>query len=239
MSSLLAERGPIHVHVGATLVLEGEPPGLEELLDHVEGRLGLVPRFRQRVRSAPLGLINPVWADDPRFDLGWHVRHTALPRPGTVAQLRELVALVMSEPLDLERPLWQLYLVEGLEGERHALISKTHHALVDGVSAVDVGTIMLDPNPDGTEIRSREERWDPDEPSPEMLFVRAASERVLLASGSAPPARRPAARSPCPAARRPPSCAPRRGSPTWRRAGRAPRPPSSTGRSAATAGSAS
>ena len=82
MSSLLAERGPIHVHVGATLVLDGEPPTLEELLDHVEGRLGLVPRFRQRVKSAPLGLVNPVWVDDPRFDLGWHVRHTALPGPG-------------------------------------------------------------------------------------------------------------------------------------------------------------
>ena len=178
MSSLLAERGPIHVHVGATLLLEGEPPALEELLDHVEGRLGLVPRFRQRVRSTPLGLVNPVWADDPRFDLSWHVRHTALPRPGTMAQLRELVGRVMSQPLDLERPLWQLYLVEGLEGGRHAYISKTHHALVDGVSAVDVGTIMLDPNPEGTEIPIGEERWDPDEPSPEMLFVRAASEGI-------------------------------------------------------------
>jgi len=178
MSSLLAERGPIHVHVGATILLEGEPPTLEELLHHVEGRLGLVPRFRQRVKSTPLGLINPVWADDPRFDLSWHVRHTALPRPGTVAQLRELIGRVMSQPLDLERPLWQLYLVEGLEGGRHAYISKTHHALVDGVSAVDVGTIMLDPNPEGTEIPIGEERWDPDEPSPEMLFVRAASEGI-------------------------------------------------------------
>ena len=137
-----------------------------------------MPRFRQRVKSTPLGLVNPVWADDPRFDLGWHVRHTALPRPGTMAQLRELVGRVMSEPLDLERPLWQLYLVEGLEGERHAYISKTHHALVDGVSAVDVGTIMLDPNPEGTEMPIGEERWDPDEPSPEMLFVRAASEGI-------------------------------------------------------------
>jgi diacylglycerol O-acyltransferase len=159
-------------------VLEGDPPGLDELLDHVEGRLGLVPRFRQRVRSAPLGLINPVWADDPSFDLEWHVRHTALPGPGTMSQLRELVGRVMSEPLNLTRPLWQLYLVEGLEGDRHAYISKTHHALVDGVSAVDVGTIMLDPNPEGTELPIAEERWDPDEPSPEMLLVRAASEGI-------------------------------------------------------------
>jgi WS/DGAT/MGAT family acyltransferase len=84
----------------------------------------------------------------------------------------------MSTPLDLERPLWQLYLVEGLEGGRHAYISKTHHALVDGVSAVDVGTIMLDPNPEGTEMPIPEERWDPDVPSPELLFVRAATERI-------------------------------------------------------------
>jgi diacylglycerol O-acyltransferase len=178
MSSLLAERGPIHVNVGATLVLEGEPPALDELLAHVESRLALVPRFRQRVQATPLQLANPVWADDPRFDLEWHVRHAAVPRAGTTAQLRELVGRVMSTPLDLERPLWQLYLVEGLEGGRHAYISKTHHALVDGVSAVDVGTIMLDPNPEGTEMPSPEERWDPDVPSPELLFVRGATERI-------------------------------------------------------------
>src|SRR5256885_5672448 len=178
MSSLLAERGPIHVNVGATLVLEGDPPTLDELLSHVESRLALVPRFRQRIRATPLGLTNPVWADDPGFDLEWHVRHVALPRPGAMAQLRELVGRVLSAPLDLERPLWQLYLVENLEGGRHAYISKTHHALVDGVSAVDVGTIMLDPNPEGTEFPIGEERWDPDEPSPEMLFVRAASDGI-------------------------------------------------------------
>ena len=178
MSSLLAERGPIHVNVGAALILEGDPPTLDELLEHVESRLALVPRFRQRVQATPLQITNPVWADDPGFDLEWHVRHVALPRSGSTDQLRELVGRVMSTPLDLERPLWQLYLVEGLEGGRHAYISKTHHALVDGVSAVDVGTIMLDPNPEGTEMPIPEERWDPDVPSPELLFVRAATERI-------------------------------------------------------------
>ena len=178
MSSLLAERGPIHVNVGAALILEGDPPTLDELLEHVESRLALVPRFRQRVQATPLQITNPVWADDPGFDLEWHVRHVALPRPGSTDQLRELVGRVMSTPLDLERPLWQLYLVEGLERGRHAYISKTHHALVDGVSAVDVGTIMLDPNPEGTEMPIPEERWDPDVPSPELLFVRAATERI-------------------------------------------------------------
>jgi WS/DGAT/MGAT family acyltransferase len=178
MSSLLAERGPIHVNVGAALILEGDPPTLDELLEHVESRLALVPRFRQRVQATPLQITNPVWADDPGFDLEWHVRHVALPRPGSTDQLRELVGRVMSTPLDLERPLWQLYLVEGLERGRHAYISKTHHALVDGVSAVDVGTVMLDPNPEGTEMPIPGERWDPDVPSPELLFVRAATDRI-------------------------------------------------------------
>jgi WS/DGAT/MGAT family acyltransferase len=178
MSSLLAERGPIHVHVGATVILEGNPPPFERLLEHVDTRLNLVPRYRQRVTEIPLGIDNPVWSDDVDFDLRWHVRHSALPAPGSMDQLREFVGRVMSQPLDFARPLWQLYLIEGLEGGRHAVISKTHHALVDGVSAVDVGTIMLDPNPEGTEMEMPAERWDPDEPSPEMLFVRAAGERI-------------------------------------------------------------
>jgi diacylglycerol O-acyltransferase len=178
MSSLLAERGPIHVNVGGTILIEGDPPDFEELLEHVEARLSLVPRFRQKVTPSPLKLTNPVWTDDADFDIRWHVRHSALPKPGSEAQLRELVGRVMSQPLDFERPLWQLYLIEGLEGGRHAFISKTHHALVDGVSAVDVGTILLDPNPEGTEMPVPEEPWEPDEPSSEMLFVRAASDRI-------------------------------------------------------------
>jgi diacylglycerol O-acyltransferase / wax synthase len=107
-----------------------------------------------------------------------HVRHLALPAPGSMEQLRELVGRVMSEPLDFARPLWQLYLIEGLEGERHAYLSKTHHALVDGVAAVDVGTILLDPNPEGTEIPIPEPPTEPDASSAELLFVRAATERI-------------------------------------------------------------
>lgn len=178
VSSLLAERGPIHVHVGGTLILDGDPPRFEELLEHVEERLPLVPRFRQRVMETPLRLTNPSWGDDARFDLRWHVRNLSLPSPGTVEQLRELIGHIMSEPLDFNRPLWQVYAIEGLEGNRFAVLSKTHHALVDGVSAVDVGTILLDPNPEGTEMEIPEEQWDPDEPSPEMLFIRAASDRI-------------------------------------------------------------
>ena len=178
MSSLLAERGPIHVHVGATIVIEGSPPEFERLLEHVEARLALVPRFRQRVTPTPLDLSNPVWTDDPRFDLRWHVRRVALPAPGGRGELRELVGRVMSEPLDFSRPLWQLYLVEELEGGRHALVNKTHHALVDGVAAIDVGTVILDPSPDGAEVELPDGEWDPEQPSPELLFVRAASDRI-------------------------------------------------------------
>ena len=178
MSSLLAERGPIHVHVGATIVIEGRPPDFERLLEHVEARLALVPRFRQRVTRTPLDLSNPVWTDDPRFDLRWHVRRAALPAPGGGAELRDLVGRIMSEPLDFGRPLWQLYLVEGVEGGRHALVNKTHHALVDGVAAIDVGTVILDPSPDGSEIELPDQEWDPEQPSPELLFVRAASDRI-------------------------------------------------------------
>jgi diacylglycerol O-acyltransferase / wax synthase len=178
MSSLVAERGPIHVHVGATMMMGGEAPALDELLEHVETRLHLVPRFRQRVTPTPLQLTNPKWSDDPDFDLRWHVRHTALPRPGTPAQLRDHVGHVMSEPLDFDRPLWQLHLIEAVEDGRHAYISKTHRALVDGVAAVDVGTILLDPNPEGTDVPHREEPSEPDAPSSELLFVRAASERI-------------------------------------------------------------
>ena len=192
MSSLLAERGPIHVHVGATMVFEGKPPAFEDLLEHVERRLALVPRFRQRITPIRFNLDNPVWADDPRFDLRWHVRRAALPSPGGMGELREFVGRIMSEPLDFTRPLWQLYLVEGLDRKRFALVPKTHHALVDGVAAVDVGTIVLDPNKDGTEMELPSERWEPDEPSPEMLFIRAASRRITNPLGAARKAAREA-----------------------------------------------
>src|SRR3954468_8489162 len=187
MSNLNAERGPIHVHVGATIIVEGAAPSYDQLVAHVEKRLLLVPRFRQRIVRIPLGIENPVWGDDPQFDARRHVRHLSVPPPGRLDQLRDIVGRVMSEPLDMDRPLWQLYLVEGLSG-RHAYISKTHHALVDGVAAVDVGTILLDTSRRGTRMNVPEKPWDPDEPSPTMLLTQAASERVskpLRAAGRA------------------------------------------------------
>ncbi len=110
----------------------------------VRDRIAFVPRFRQRVQGVPGGLANPVWVDDTGFDLGYHVRRSALPRPGTGGQLRELVARIASRPLDRSRPLWEIYFVEGLEGGRVAVLLKSHQALVDGSSTVDLGQVLLD-----------------------------------------------------------------------------------------------
>lgn len=178
LSSLFAERGPIHVHVGGTIIVKGSPPSYEDVLAHVENRLSLVPRFRQKVTGTPLGIDNPVWTDDPSFDVSRHVRQIGVPRPGRVDQLRELVGRVMSEPLDMERPLWQLYMIDGLRGGRCAFVSKTHHALVDGVAAVDVGMLLLDASPEGTQLALPEEPWEPDQPSPALLIRRAAAGRI-------------------------------------------------------------
>jgi WS/DGAT/MGAT family acyltransferase len=178
MSSWLADSGPINVHVGGTVIVQGPPPDFEEFLAHVKKRLHLVPRFRQRVTRTPLNLSNPVWGDDPLFDVGRHVRRLALPRPGGIEELKELVGQVMSEPLDKERPPWQLYLVEGLRGRRHAVISKTHHALVDGISAVDMGTAVLDLSPEGTHVKVPRKRWQPEAPSQAFLFAQSAQERI-------------------------------------------------------------
>ena len=166
MSSLLNEAGPIHVHVGGTAIFAGRPPPFDEFLEHVNRRLELIPRFRRRVRWLPGKVLRAEWEDDPDFDIRRHVRHVAIPAPGGDAELRELVGWVMSEPLDQSRPLWQIYLVErggsGAGGDPgFAAISKTHHALVDGVSAVDVGAIILDPDPAGTDLGLSGAEWSP------------------------------------------------------------------------------
>ncbi|MGB3098830.1 MAG: wax ester/triacylglycerol synthase family O-acyltransferase, partial [Solirubrobacterales bacterium] len=178
ISSLHAEQGSIHVHVGGTAIFDGKPPGYEELLAHVDQRLNLIPRFRQRVRHVPGQVARPVWEDDPDFDLRRHVRHSSLPQPGSDQQLQELVGRIMSEPLDLQRPLWQIYLIEGLNGKRFAAISKTHHALVDGIAAVDVGAVILDPDPKGTDLGLPSEPWKPNTArTDEMILSRMTNTR--------------------------------------------------------------
>ena len=134
----------------------------ETLIRLIGDRIAFVPRYRQRVRRVPGHLANPVWADDPHFDLAYHVRRSALPRPGTMAQLRELVARIVSRPLDRQRPLWEVYLVEGLEEGRVAVLSKSHQALVDGAQVVDLAQVLLDRSPDQRELGGDE--WRPEPP---------------------------------------------------------------------------
>ena len=139
--------------VGAALVFEGGP-GLtrDAIVERLSTRLHLIPRYRQRLEEPPLGLANPVWVDDGDFDLDWHVRHATLPAPGGMAELEAFVGREMSRRLDRSRPLWELHVVDGLADGRAALVPKMHHALVDGVAAIDVGTVLLDPAPEPIEI---------------------------------------------------------------------------------------
>jgi diacylglycerol O-acyltransferase / wax synthase len=158
-SSLAAEQGPVHMAVGGVLVFASEI-GHERLLERIAARLHLVPRYRQRLQHAAPGITNPAWVDDDHFDLRWHVRVTRLPAPGTDAQLAELAGTKMSRRLDRSRPLWEMTLVEGLEGGRNALLAKMHHALVDGLAAIDIGTVILDPTPEPLDLRPEAE-WAP------------------------------------------------------------------------------
>ena len=133
-----------HMHIGSIGLFEGPPPPHDELLDALARKLHLAPRYRRRVRFVPLEAGRPVWADDPHFRLGYHVRRTALPAPGGDGELRALVGRVMSQQLDRSRPLWEVWVVEGLSGGRWALISKLHHAMVDGISGSSMITVLMD-----------------------------------------------------------------------------------------------
>ena len=137
------------MHIAALCVFEGEVPSDAEFRRLFEAKLHLAPRYRQRVRFVPLELGRPVWVDDPHFDFAYHVRRTALPAPGDARALNTLMGRVMEQQLDRERPLWEWWIVEGLSGGRWAVISKIHHAIVDGVSGIDLLSLMLDrdPNP--------------------------------------------------------------------------------------------
>ncbi len=161
-SSLAAEQGTVNMAVGGLLLFE-DGPGLshESVLARVEARLHLVPRYRQRLQTSAGGLANPIWIDDDGFDLGWHVRRAVLPAPGGDEQLAELVGREMSRRLDRSRPLWELTVIEGLDGGRAGLLAKMHHALVDGVAAVDIGTVLLDPSPEPLDIPVPDEPWEP------------------------------------------------------------------------------
>jgi diacylglycerol O-acyltransferase / wax synthase len=176
-SFLHQEKDASHMHVGALVTFDGPPPAHDDFIAHLESRLQLVPRYRQKLAFPRFEMGRPFWVDDPSFNLDYHVRHTALPRPGSDEQLRQLVGRIFSQRLDRSKPLWELWLVQGLEGGRFALISKTHHSLVDGVAGVDVATVLFDLQPVPAETSS--ESWTP-EPEPSDVELVAEGVKGLI-----------------------------------------------------------
>jgi diacylglycerol O-acyltransferase len=178
-SFLHLERSGAHMHVASTSIFKGSPPTHEEFREHIASRLHLIPRFRQKLRFVPLNQSRPVWVDDPHLNLDYHVRRTALPAPGSDEQLRNLASRIFSQQLDRSKPLWELWLVEGLNDDRFAIIGKSHHALVDGVSGVDITTVLfdLDPEPSGTPDKAPPWIASP-EPTDVQLLSEALKERM-------------------------------------------------------------
>jgi len=183
-SFLHLEQAEYPMHVGAVSVLEGAPFfdenghfRIAEVRDLVQSRLPLLPRFRRRLMFVPYDQGRPIWVDDDDFDITYHVRHTALPRPGSWEQLVALTTRIQEGLLDRARPLWELWLVEGLEGGNVALLQKSHHALIDGVSGVDVATLLLDLSPEY--VRPVVAEWMPEPaPSPSQLLLDTLRERI-------------------------------------------------------------
>jgi diacylglycerol O-acyltransferase len=170
-SFLALEKGGAHMHVGSVLVLEGPAPSYEDFLATIEGRLHLVPRYRQKLATPPLVQGRPVWVDDPHFNGSYHVRHTALPAPGGRKELERLAGRIFSQQLDRSKPLWEIWLVDRVGEDEFALVCKTHHALVDGISGVDIMAVLFDLEADPGE-REPPPRWVPrPEPSQAALLA--------------------------------------------------------------------
>ena len=165
--------------IASIAVFEGPSPSYEEVLAYLAGRLPLVPRYRQKLRTVPFRLGRPVWVEDPDFDIRYHVRRTALVAPGGDEQLTQLVARVMSQRLDRDHPLWEYWVVEGLAQGRWAMISKIHHCMVDGVSATDLYRVILDFTPEPSPPAA-DNRVAGAEPSPLLLAAQAALDMVLI-----------------------------------------------------------
>jgi diacylglycerol O-acyltransferase / wax synthase len=177
-SFLTNESSSSHMHVGAILIFEGPPPKYVDLVEHVRSRLHLVPRFRQKLVVPPLEAGRPLWADDVNFNLTYHLRHTALPQPGGEAQLKRLAGRIFSQQLDRSKPLWEMWLAQGLERDRFAILTKTHHAMVDGISGVDIGTVLFDFERE-PETPPAEDDWVPQpEPGTSELVARGIADAV-------------------------------------------------------------
>jgi diacylglycerol O-acyltransferase len=177
-SFLALEQRGAHMHVGSVLVFDGDAPPYEELLAQIEARLHLVPRYRQKLAYPPLAQARPVWVDDPHFNVAYHVRHTALPAPAGEAQLRKLAGRVFSQQLDRSKPLWEIWLVSRVGEDQFALVCKTHHALVDGISGVDIMTVLFDLEADPPEQEPGPPWYPRPEPSGAALFADALIERA-------------------------------------------------------------
>jgi diacylglycerol O-acyltransferase len=163
-----------HMHIASVAIFEGPQPAFAEIVAMVDAKLGLVPRYRQVVKFVPFDLGRPVWVDDPHFKIEYHLRHTALPAPGGEAELRKLVGRVMSQQLDRSKSLWEIWVVEGLEDGRWAMLSKTHHAMVDGVAGTDLLAVIMDLSPDAA--RPEVPAWTP---RPTPSGGRLAADAVL------------------------------------------------------------
>ncbi|MEA2287089.1 MAG: diacylglycerol O-acyltransferase / wax synthase, partial [Solirubrobacteraceae bacterium] len=169
------ERASTHMHVGAVVLFGGPPPRRDEVLAVLRSRLHLLPRYRQRLTFPPGFTRRPLWADDPAFDLERHVRRAELPPPGAETALLDLTARIWSEPLDRSRPLWELWLVDGLAGGRFALVLKTHHAMIDGMAGVDLARLLFDAAraPADAAGAGAGDAWSP-EPEPTRAALLAA-----------------------------------------------------------------
>jgi WS/DGAT/MGAT family acyltransferase len=191
-ASFLHIEGPNNpMHIGGVSIFEGPAPPFERFEQMVAGKLDAVPRYRQKVRFVPLGLGRPVWVEDPYFNLEYHLRHSALPAPGTEQILRRTAARIFAQHLDRRRPLWEIWMIEGLSEGRWALLSKVHHCMVDGVSATDLMTVMFDdsprpapgepwtpaPEPSGVELVTRSLTYRASSPAEQLRIVRAALRR--------------------------------------------------------------
>jgi diacylglycerol O-acyltransferase / wax synthase len=170
-----------HMHVASCMVFDGPAPTHEELCVHLEARLHLVPRYRQRLAFVPFQQGRPVWVDDPHFHARYHVQHAALPSPGSEEQLKNLCGIVFSQQLDRSKPLWELWLVDGLAEGRFAILAKTHHALVDGISGVDITNVLFDVSPEPVPVAKPDQPWVPRPlPSGAQLLADAMLERATM-----------------------------------------------------------
>lgn len=180
-SFLHLEDASAHMHVASVMIFEGDPPPYDDLLESIDRRLHLVPRYRQKLAFVPLGQGRPRWVDDPHLNLRYHVRSTALPSPGSEDQLRSLSGRVFAQELDRDKPLWEIWMVEGLEDGRFAMLSKTHHSLVDGISGVDIMSVLFDTSAEPAAPTDPGQRWLPRPlPSSAQLLGEALIERATM-----------------------------------------------------------